>query len=94
VAARQSLALAQMGLGSMVTMAAADAVLSGQLTGSGPREPGLRAAMMNEGWLPYSAKVGDRWVQYNRLETVGSGMAIAADATEAMREFLTGVIWR
>lgn len=89
--ARQSLALAQMGLGTMVTMAAADAVLSGQLTGGGPREPGLRAAMMNEGWQPYSMKVGDKWVQYNRLETVGSGMAIAADATEAIRDFQTGV---
>ena len=89
--ARQSLALAQMGLGTMVTMAAADAVLSGQLTGSGPREPGLRAAMENEGWLPYSQKVGDKWVQYNRLETVGSAMAIAADATEAIREFTSGV---
>lgn len=89
--ARQSLALAQMGLGSMAMMAAADAVLSGQATGSGPIEHGQRAAMENEGWQPYSMKVGGKWVQYNRLETIGSSMAMAADATEAIRNFQTGV---
>jgi hypothetical protein len=88
---RQSLALAQMGLGTTVMMATADAVLSGHITGSGPAEPGQRAAMENEGWQPYSVKVGDKWVQYNRLETVGSSMALAADAVEAMRNFSTGV---
>lgn len=88
---RQSLALAQMSLGSMVMMAAADAVLSGTLTGSGPTEHGTRAAMENEGWQPYSIKIGDRWVQYNRIETTGSSMAMAADAVEAIRNFQTGV---
>jgi hypothetical protein len=89
--ARQSMALAQMGLGSSVMLATADAVLNGQITGMGPRQKGQRLAMENEGWQPYSIKVGDRWIQYNRLETIGSSMAMAADATEAIRDYTNAV---
>lgn len=89
--ARQSLAVAQMGLGTAVMLSTADSVLSGQVTGSGPVEHGTRAALENEGWQPYSVKVGDKWFQYNRLETVGSSMAMAADAVEAMRNYQSQV---
>lgn len=89
--ARQSMALAQMGLGSSVMLATADAVLNGQVTGAGPKEKGQRLAMENEGWLPYSVKVGDHWVQYNRLETIGSSMSMAADAVESIRDYHTAV---
>ena len=89
--ARQSIAMAQMGLGTSMMLATADAVLSGSMTGAGPTEHGVRAAMENEGWQPYSVKSGDRWVQYNRIETVGSSMAMAADAVEAIRNFHTGI---
>lgn len=88
---RQSLALAQMGLGTGVMLATADAVMSGQVTGSGPLEKGRRQAMENEGWKPYSVKVGDRWIQYNRIETTGSTMAMAADAMETMQNFHAGI---
>jgi hypothetical protein len=89
--ARQSLALAQMGLGTSIMLATADAVLNGQLTGSGPQEKGQREAMQNEGWMPYSVKVGNRWVQYNKLETVGSSMALAADITQTLRDRGTAI---
>lgn len=89
--ARQALASAQMGLGVMSTMAMVDAVLSSQATGAGPIQKGTRQIMENEGWQPYSIKVGGRWVQYNRLETVGSGLAMAADAVEAMHNLYQGV---
>jgi len=36
-------------------------------------------------------KVGDRWVQYNHLETVGSSMAMAADVVETLHGFNTAV---
>jgi hypothetical protein len=90
--ARQSMALAKTALGSMVMLAASDAVLSGQITGMGPNDKGTRLAMQNEGWLPYSVKTpSGRWVQYNRLETVGSSMALAADLTETIRDYHTAV---
>lgn len=88
---QRSLALAQVGLGTGIMLATADAVMSGQITGSGPVEKGQRQAQENEGWKPYSIKVGERWVQYNHLETVGGTMAMAADAMETMQNFHAGI---
>jgi hypothetical protein len=90
--ARQSMALAKTGLGSMVMLAASDAVLNGRITGQGPSDRGQRQAMLDEGWQPYSMKTpSGRWVQYNRLETAGSSMALAADITETTRDYFTNV---
>lgn len=89
--ARASLARAQMGLGTAVMLATADAVMSGSITGSGPPSKATRGAMQNTGWLPYSMKVGDHWVQYNRVETAGSSMAMAADIVETCRNYNTAM---
>jgi hypothetical protein len=89
--ARASLARAQMGLGTAIMLAAADSVMSGSITGSGPPQKATRGAMENTGWLPYSMKVGDRWVQYNRLETVGSSIAMAADIVETAQNYHAAV---
>ncbi len=90
--ARQSMALAKTGLGSMVMLAASDAVLNGTITGQGPSDKGQRQALMDTGWQPYSVKLpSGRWVQYNRLETAGSSVALAADVTETMRDYFTAV---
>ena len=89
--ARASLARAQMGLGTAFMLATADAVMSGSITGSGPPSKDTRGAMENTGWLPYSIKVGDHWVQYNRLETAGSSMAMAADIVETARNYHSAV---
>jgi hypothetical protein len=85
--ARASLARAQMGLGTSIMLATADAVMSGTITGSGPADKATRSAMQNQGWLPYSIKVGDRWVQYNKIETMGSSMAMAADIVETAKNY-------
>lgn len=90
--ARQSMALAKTGIGSMVMLAASDAVLNGVITGMGPNDKGTRLALQNEGWQPYSVKLPDgRWVQYNRIETIGSSIAMAADLTETTRDYFTAV---
>lgn len=89
--AREALARSQMGLGTAMMLATADAVLSGQVTGSGPPDKSQRSAMMDTGWLPYSMKVGDRWVQYNKIETVGSSMAMAADVVETLHGYSQAV---
>jgi hypothetical protein len=90
--ARQSMALAKTAIGSAVMLAASDAVLNGSITGQGPKDKAQRQALMDSGWLPYSVKLpSGRYVQYNRLETVGSSMAMAADMTETMRDYFTAV---
>lgn len=83
--ARRDLALAQMAVGTTMMLAASDAALNGQVTGRGPVEKGQRQALQREGWQPYSVKLGDRWVAYNRLDPVGSLIGLAADTTETLQ---------
>lgn len=86
--ARRDLALAQMSLGTMAMTAFADATLSGQMTGRIPPTGGLERgnieAWMRQGWKPYSKLVNGRWVQYSRLDPIGSQMGMAADFTQMM----------
>lgn len=84
--ARKDLALAQMALGSSAMLAFADMTMSGSVTGRGPVENGQRQALQREGWTPYSAKIGDRWVPYNRFDPVGSLMGMSADLTEMLMQ--------
>lgn len=80
--ARRDLALAQVALGTGAMMTVADMTLNGQVSGRGPIEKGQKQAMAREGWQPYSLKLGDRWVSYNRLDPVGSLMGMSADVAE------------
>lgn len=88
--ASRDLALARIATGSAVMGTFADLTLQGRITGAGPKDPALRAALMRPDadgrvqWQPYSIKVGERWVSYNRSGTVGALVGIAADAVELM----------
>jgi hypothetical protein len=55
---------------------------SGKITGRGPDEPNRRAALMNAGWRPYSVRVGDRWISYERLDPFAAIVGVAADLHE------------
>lgn len=80
--ARRDLALAQVALGTGAMMTFADMTLNGQITGRGPVERGEKQAMAREGWQPYSVKIGNRWVSYNRLDPIGSLVGMSADMSE------------
>ena len=82
--ARRDLALARMSLGSLVMAAGADMAMAGMITGGGPSDPGLRAQLRNTGWQPYSIRIGDTYVAYNRLDPMGATLGLAADAAEIM----------
>lgn len=62
---------------SLMTMTAMYAK-QGYITGGGPKDPNERRL-----WLqthqPYSVKLGNRWVSYNRFEPFGTIMGISAD---------------
>lgn len=81
---RRDLAMAKIGLGSMVMATAADFAAQGVVTGAPPGDPGQRQAWEREGRLPYAIRLGDRWVQYNRLDPVGMTIGIAADLAGIM----------
>jgi hypothetical protein len=52
--------------------------LKDRLTFAAPRNKTERDAFYEAGKLPYSVKIGDKWVQFSRLGPVGYPMAMAA----------------
>lgn len=83
--ARRDLALARMATGSTMIAVAMDMAMIGNVTGSGPSDPQERENLVRQGWQPYSVKVGDKWVAYNRLEPVGTTFSLGADLVDAYR---------
>jgi hypothetical protein len=80
--ARREAALARIGMGSTVMLAAADMVAHGQMVGGGPGDPEMRAARERMGIPTYAVKVGGQWVSFDRLGYVGTLLGLAADAAE------------
>lgn len=77
--------LARATLGSSMYATGMYAAHADLLTGSGPRDPDLRKM-----WLathqPYSVKVGDNWISYQRIEPFSTMLGIIADVTETFHE--------
>ncbi len=84
--ARRDMALARVAMGSMAMSVVATYAASGAITGGGPSDTGLRGNLYNQGWQPYSIKIGDTYYAYGRLEPLGMMMGLAADAVEIMGE--------
>ncbi|MDP9412809.1 MAG: hypothetical protein M3Q08_01685 [Pseudomonadota bacterium] len=75
-------AVAKMTMGSGLSALAVSAALDGKISGGGPSDPRERAALMNSGWQPYSVRVGDQWIAYQRFEPIGLLIGAAADFAE------------
>jgi len=56
----------------------------GYITGAGPSDPEERAALMRQGWKPYSIKIGDAYYGYDRLDPLGMTLGAAASFGEWM----------
>lgn len=80
--ARAAQAQARIAMGSMAMMVVADMTAEGTITGAGPSDPKLRKVKMDSGWKPYSIRVGDKWVQYKRLDPIGMVIGLGADISE------------
>lgn len=83
--ARAELALARMGAGSAIMALGFDLASRGMISGGGPDDAGEKANYLRQGWQPYSVKIGDRWVSYNRMDPLGMTMGFAADMAELLR---------
>jgi hypothetical protein len=74
---RQAEAHGRLTLGAGFLVAGAIMARNGLITGGGPRDPKDRRV-----WLmthqPYSVRLGDRWVAYDRLDPIAPLLAIAA----------------
>lgn len=54
------------------------------ITGAAPTNPGEREAFYNEGKKPYSVKIGNKWVAYNRFQPVGMYLTQAVGLRDAL----------
>lgn len=55
-------------IGSMIEIPLAIYAFDGKITGAPPRDPAKRDKFYREGKQPYSIKVGNTWVSYQRME--------------------------
>jgi hypothetical protein len=69
-------------VGSALSLLVVGLAKSGVITGGGPKEQNKREELYNDGWHPYSIKIGDKSFAYGRLEPIASLIGIAADFAE------------
>ncbi len=72
------LARSRLVMGSSIGAWVASMAADGTVTGRGPADPELRA-LWRETHQPYSLKIGDEWVAYQRVEPLGILLGVASD---------------
>ena len=60
-------------------------VTSNRITGAGPKDKRQRDILMQTGWQPYSIKIGDSYVSYQKLDPFATMLGIFADMGDASR---------
>lgn len=83
--AQRDLALARVGLGTMVATGAFAAAASGQITGRGPSDPQLNRAWKAAGNDPYSISIGGTKLGFNSVEPIGMMLGAIADTVGIMK---------
>lgn len=73
------LAIARMMMGSGIGAIVAQLAADGKITGSLPKDETKANILLAQGWKPYSIKIGDEWVSYQRLDPFGTTIGTAAD---------------
>lgn len=82
-------AAARMLIGAGLAAMVGQQVVSGNLTGSYPKDSARRESMIAQGIPEYSVKIGDTWYSYARIEPLASVMGIFADSMESMIDYYT-----
>jgi hypothetical protein len=84
--AERDILLAQMGLGTGITLGLTGLALNGNLTGKGPSDPGLRSEWEAAGNRPYSLQVpGAKPIQLNQIEPFGMTLGAVADTVNLIK---------
>ena len=56
------------------------------LTGGGPRDPKQKEALQATGWRPYSIKIGDQYISYQRLDPFATMLGVVADMRDTFSD--------
>lgn len=89
---RANMALAKMGLGTIILMVALDLAIDGHITGTGPQDPRQRELWLRNGWRPMSVRIprGTKpdgtpeyvFVPLQRLDPIASIPLLGAELAE------------
>lgn len=80
-------ARARIGMGSALMMFAVDQAADGRITGAGPNDRKLQQTLRQDGWQPYSIKIGDTYYSYSRFEPLATLLGMGADMAEIMTNY-------
>ena len=78
----QERAIARMLAGTSVMTLASALAAAGYLTGGGPTNDKEKEALLASGWQPYSIRVGNSYMSYQRFAPLGMLLGLSADLTE------------
>jgi hypothetical protein len=88
--ATRQVALTKFAVGSLFSMWVMNHVAAGDATGSGPRDPSQKAALMRTDpdthasiFAPYSVRLGDHWVDVSGSDPFATAYELSADLSEA-----------
>ena len=76
-------AMARISMGTTALLIAAESAVEGNVSGGGSLNNRVKATERRIR-PPYSIKVGDQWVAYNRLDPIGMFLGLGADIAEIM----------
>jgi hypothetical protein len=85
------MAISRATIGSGIMAFAAYQAYLGNIVGSGPMDPGQRAAIADTGAQTVSIRVGDEFHSFSRLQPIGMTLGLAADYVQAQREYMDSV---
>lgn len=77
--AERDLATARMAIGSAIGWVSMGLAEKGIITGGEPFDTPTRELLREEGWQPYSIRVGDRYISYRRFDPISIPISIASD---------------
>lgn len=83
--AKRDLALARVMVGTGVAATIFQMAQEGKITGGGPADKEAKRLLMTTGWQPYSFKVGNQYVSYQRLDPYSTTIGTAADVVDLQR---------
>lgn len=83
--AKADLAIARVMVGTGVAATVFQMAQDGKITGGGPADKEAKRLLMTTGWQPYSFKVGDRYISYQRMDPYSTTIGTAANVVDLQR---------
>lgn len=82
----KSLTVGQAAVGSAAALFFAGKAMEGKITGAAPKDEAARKRFFAEGKRPYAFKVGNRWVEYRRIEPFATVLGLIGDGYRLYQE--------